>query len=219
MEMDAFRRRELLHRGGLIAAGAGLASLGSDALLTDALAAAGGGLTRRRRATYVAVVEAVGSVPGTGVDARRAGHAARLFERYYAAQADETRAYLATAFDAIEASVDGGFSDARVARRVAMLRSWAHGPRRKLHRAPRMPNHEAVRRIRAHAHAHRLPPDGTGTRAVPLAHRPPPPPHPLSRAEARRAGFAGAAITAAAIPFSLPGRPEDGLTIKPVVAL
>lgn len=115
-------RRLFLRRAGTVAGAIGI--VGAPAVATTAVASEQGVLTSRRRSIYTALVEAVGSVPGTLVDASRSEQAARALASHYRQASPHTREEIDSTLDAIEEGrAVGSFSRSRVAERLALLRA------------------------------------------------------------------------------------------------
>jgi hypothetical protein len=118
---DGLTRRQIIGRGGVLA---GALGAGPMNLLAPAPAAAAE-LPGHQRATYVALVEAVGSVPGTGVDATGADAAATRLAELVAQMGTDGGSHVEHVLTALDdADPAQRFADKSVAERVRLLRSW-----------------------------------------------------------------------------------------------
>ena len=113
-------RRQLLARGAIALAALGGGSLAFARPLAAARPTREGGFDAARRAEYVALVAAVGSLTGARVDQSRSRWAADWLADYYARRPTESRV-------AIDGVLDGldGFAAMRSHDRIRTLRSWS----------------------------------------------------------------------------------------------
>jgi hypothetical protein len=114
--------------GGVAVGSIGAASLLGVGGLERALAAGTTSLSGPRRATYSALVEAVGLAGTTDVESSRAPAATREFEALYSDAVPEWRECVDITLDQIEAGPGGpGFAAAPAKTRLKHLRGWEHG--------------------------------------------------------------------------------------------
>lgn len=112
---SAATRRGFLIAGSVVATGA--ATVGVPALTAGAET----GLSRRRRETYRALVEAAAAVPGTLVDARRSRAATATLEREYSRAPKHMQARIGATLDGLDAAAKGSFAGLSKKRRLAVL--------------------------------------------------------------------------------------------------
>jgi hypothetical protein len=121
-EGNGLSRRALLQRGGALAAVGlmGPLRLASTAQASDAAA----GFTAARRATYIALVEAVGTADATVAKSRPAA-AADAFAEWYSRQLLSVREAQDRLLDNVEAGARAGrFSEKARGERLELLRTW-----------------------------------------------------------------------------------------------
>jgi hypothetical protein len=126
--MARFSRRTFVMRGGAAAGALGASSVVGSGAIESALAAASGGLSPRRRATYSALVEAVAVAGPANVTATNLGATTDHFDDLYRGAHRSFRIGVDTVLDLLESGAGGGFSSASRSARLQLLRGWAHGP-------------------------------------------------------------------------------------------
>lgn len=124
---SSFTRRDLVHRGAMLAGAAGAASIVGLGGVQKALAA-GTQLSAQRQATYAALVEAVSLSPRSGVSAPDLSRATARFADFYAKAGDGIRSSAAIVLDTVEAGPGGdGFALLPRRARLAQLKKWLEG--------------------------------------------------------------------------------------------
>lgn len=111
-------RRRFIGRGGIVAAGAAAVSVPLASTATSA-SAPSPTLTAERRRTYAALVQAVGSSPGTLVEATDARSATNALARHYRNASASTQLRINSILDELESD---GFSRKTTRARLSYLR-------------------------------------------------------------------------------------------------
>jgi hypothetical protein len=130
-------RRSFIRNGGVAAGTIGVASLIGPASLAQALAAGGSEFTAQRRATYAALVDAVGAAGGRPVTEGDPAGAADKFASWYGEAADFIKESVEGTLDTLEEALPNGFSKGSSNARVKVLRAWLHGGHGKTPRGTR----------------------------------------------------------------------------------
>jgi hypothetical protein len=125
--MGRYNRRHFVTRGGALAAAVGAAPLVGANGIEQALAAVDpSALTRSRRGTYSALVEAVALADVMPVDGSDVAGTTTKFATLYRTRSATGRRAADAVLDHIESAPGGPFSQRGPRARLAQLRDWVH---------------------------------------------------------------------------------------------